>query len=667
MAKLTAAEKQIIYRQRRDADPERRAAYLEKRKGGYVKDIQTKKRKKISDKSAREKRSERKAWQVRQARCRQRRRAGALTPPSSPDRSPSISRQLQEGRRVRRKDAQRKQREIQKLKDELIVCKRKCEKLKKRNTRLQCANLNSPGAKTREILQGQQVNPPVRKALKFHFAILGALKQKYKALKETKSKQNLAQLLSEKMIKKYRCRTYCKKSIGCASRTLRTPKQVQVAKTQKETVRQFYLRDDVSRLTTGKKNTLTLRKVKKQRRLLCDSLLNLHKKFVAELQHISYAFFCRQRPFWVVTPNEKDRETCQCKTHENLQFMADRLYRLGISNSKNPVEMSDSTVCNTSKLCAYGECVDCKQTTYPLTKSTNTVVTLTQWCQEKVDYSKPGEETRMSTITVKKDVPIQEDELVAQFQDRLFKFRRHIFNIRWQYNAYRNLRENLTAKDCLIHIDFSENYTGKYSNEIQSVHFGGSHQQLKESSKVKLFYVSEEEVEKKDESLHQVPLFTVKGTMKMHQVLSISPGILKYRDISCFCQAAEGVFDCSCHSLQEVSLVATEHAEKALDVRPDVRPDVIKHHHSGQWCVVRYDDQPYPGIILEVEEHNVKVKCMHRNGINRFFWPSPREDVNWYGDDQIMCLIPEPLALNKRSVQIEQELWEFIMGQLDNN
>ncbi|KAJ4934782.1 hypothetical protein JOQ06_007564 [Pogonophryne albipinna] len=252
---------------------------------------------------------------------------------------------------------------------------------------IECANLNSPGAKTREILQGQQVNPPVRKALKFHFALLGALKQKYKALMESKSNQNLAQLLSEKMIKKYRCRTYCKKSIGCASRTLRTPKEVQVAKTQKETVRQFYLRDDVSRLTTGKKNTLTVRKVKKQRRLLCDSLLNLHKKFVAELQHISYAFFCRQRPFWVVTPNEKDRETCQCKTHENLQFMADKLYRLGISNSKNPVEMSDSTVCNTSKLCAYGECVDCKQTTYPLTKSTNTVVTLTQWCQEKVDLA----------------------------------------------------------------------------------------------------------------------------------------------------------------------------------------------------------------------------------------------------------------------------------------
>ncbi len=98
--------------------------------------------------------------------------------------------------------------------------------------------------------------------------------------------------------------------------------------------------------------------------------------------------------------------------------------------------------------------------------------------------------------------------------------------------------------------------------------------------------------------------------------------------------------------------------------REDFSLIVIEQHHSGQWCVVQYDDEPYPGIILQVEENNVKVKCMHRNGVNKFFWPSPRDDINWYGDDQIMCLIPEPLALNKRSVQIDQRFWEFIMGKL---
>ncbi|KAG9266449.1 hypothetical protein AMEX_G19077 [Astyanax mexicanus] len=85
------------------------------------------------------------------------------------------------------------------------------------------------------------------------------------------------------------------------------------------------------------------------------------------------------------------------------------------------------------------------------------------------------------------------------------------------------------------------------------------------------------------------------------------------------------------------------------------RPTVIGPHHCGQWCVVQYDNTPYPGIILQVEEGSVQVKCMRAKGINLFYWPSLREDVNWYEDDQIMCFIPEPLALNRRSVQIEKK------------
>ncbi len=36
----------------------------------------------------------------------------------------------------------------------------------------------------------------------------------------------------------------------------------------------------------------------------------------------------------------------------------------------------------------------------------------------------------------------------------------------------------MTVKDCLIHVDFSENYNCKFANKIQSVHFGGSHKQV---------------------------------------------------------------------------------------------------------------------------------------------------------------------------------------------
>ena len=61
----------------------------------------------------------------------------------------------------------------------------------------------------------------------------------------------------------------------------------------------------------------------------------------------------------------------------------------------------------------------------------------------------------------------------------------------------------------------------------------------------------------------------------------------------------------------------------------------------GQWCALKYDDDMYPGIIQEVTETHVEVKCMHRIGVNRFFWPT-REDVLWYLHDDIIRMIPPP-------------------------
>jgi len=84
----------------------------------------------------------------------------------------------------------------------------------------------------------------------------------------------------------------------------------------------FFEREDVSRMTSGKKQTLTRAKNKQQKRFLNDTVSNLHSKFLAENSDlkISYRTFCRLKPFWVIWPKEKNRDTCQCKTHENLIF-----------------------------------------------------------------------------------------------------------------------------------------------------------------------------------------------------------------------------------------------------------------------------------------------------------------------------------------------------------
>ena len=58
------------------------------------------------------------------------------------------------------------------------------------------------------------------------------------------------------------------------------------------------------------------------------------------------------------------------------------------------------------------------------------------------------------------------------------------------------------------------------------------------------------------------------------------------------------------------------------------RPPVIDSTHAGQYCVVMYDDKPYPGVIMSVDEDDVEVKCMHTLGKNMFFWPSIRDDIS---------------------------------------
>lgn len=48
----------------------------------------------------------------------------------------------------------------------------------------------------------------------------------------------------------------------------------------------------------------------------------------------------------------------------------------------------------------------------------------------------------------------------------------------YQYEIIKSLKDNLTEKDAVIHMDFTKNYNTKYSSEVQSFHFGGSRTQI---------------------------------------------------------------------------------------------------------------------------------------------------------------------------------------------
>lgn len=151
---------------------------------------------------------------------------------------------------------------------------------------------------------------------------------------------------------------------------------------------------------------------KMQKRLLTDTMKNLQRRFLSEhIGHVSYTSFCCLRLFWVVTPSSSDRDTCLCKKHENLQFMANALQSQGFLSSRNIEEMSEATTCDPkSKVCAYGESSECLLTCHPMLKTPGEEnICLSQWMTEKITKHE-----KVSTITVKRETTTTEHDLKRQ-------------------------------------------------------------------------------------------------------------------------------------------------------------------------------------------------------------------------------------------------------------
>ena len=114
----------------------------------------------------------------------------------------------------------------------------------------------------------------------------------------------------------------------------------------KDEISNFYRRDDNSRVTTGRRDTISRHGEKRQRRVLLDTLQNLHKKYNAEhhCTSISYSF-CRLRPFHTVHPSQRDRQTCLCQKCENGQLMLQKLMQLNFISPASSLNSCASSMC----------------------------------------------------------------------------------------------------------------------------------------------------------------------------------------------------------------------------------------------------------------------------------------------------------------------------------
>ena len=199
-----------------------------------------------------------------------------------------------------------------------------------------------------------------------------------------------------------------------------------------QTVKLFFERDDVSRLTRGKKDTITRKKVKKQKRFLLESPGILHSKFLSEHSiKISYSRFCAFRPFWVRIPTIKDRETCLCKIHENTKLQVEKCKQLNIIQNTNLPTLIGQIA--QSKKCMYGECTDCKATRIETNSYDRNEETWWWTWTTKVEgrniKKKDERDTIKVKMTYKEKVLGCAYDLVTTLEESLVKMKKHRFNI----------------------------------------------------------------------------------------------------------------------------------------------------------------------------------------------------------------------------------------------
>ena len=175
------------------------------------------------------------------------------------------------------------------LKDEI----RLKEKYKKRSQRLTPTSINAdndltenndtPRSITKKLLRCFQLRNSskcsVRKTLTYHFALTAQLNSSKKYTK--KFLQGIKH--GNSILKKYKCLSRARQELSLHKYNQKPYlKKGTITSRSKKVVEHFFLRNDVSTMLAGKKNTVTRKGIKKQGHTLNDTLHNLFLKFSSE-------------------------------------------------------------------------------------------------------------------------------------------------------------------------------------------------------------------------------------------------------------------------------------------------------------------------------------------------------------------------------------------------
>nr|CAI5822123.1 unnamed protein product [Callosobruchus analis] len=511
--KISEEERKRIKRERErerrrkiKEDPKRREEQREKEHQKYLRQRQNKQRKVVSEMTNREVRSQRKKWRKYTRSHRERVKDNSTHTLDNLRSENGMKRS--DGRKeyaAKRNNRMKVERHREKLRREATISdlRRKIGKWKKKYSRLK-ASLNknkdaaqkpesqsiTPEARVQQIMENSLIQPQrveeVKKQLLFGEAIKDQLLESYKSLRPDE-KRVFKKIMDGQVLKKYKLQTACAKVFRYKKTKLVECSDKGVIITYKKKLWYFqrisenrrkieaFLQEDVhSRICPGKKDYVTKNKVTCQKRFLTNTLKNLFKEYCNKYPDIkvSYTFFCRCKPFWIKFMKVASRDTCQCMTHSNMELIVDCLWQNKVLPYRTSSQIVGSITCeNLNVLCLLRKCSNCALYKLKCDEKydSDKVVSYYQWKNVKQTYFNKRTKNNQTCLKIAKvGDKITISDLFCKFESKLTPFLAH----------EGHSKTNLTEKEVLIHCDFSENYNLKYSQEVQSYHFGGSRQQI---------------------------------------------------------------------------------------------------------------------------------------------------------------------------------------------
>lgn len=387
-------------------------------------------RKSVDDMTDREKRKIRKVWKKCSQTYRDRLKKNkeleeeilnVNTPPDSPSmpncniavvQGEASTSKIESGKKKRRQNRDKLKKELKSLKDENKKLQLKVGKYRQRLHRFKKSKASdlTPRKKIDKLLKGQKCCGEVRKRLLFSEVLQMQVKTNFSQEKKISQKRLIANCLSGKVVKKYRLshkvatltsyRTQIysnQEHDGSGVRRVTKEELLKKVKLRQDVI-SYLEEDENSRQCPGKKDTITRAKNKMQKRELNDSLKNLHLKFIScyeEHNRLSYSHFCRLRPFWIVIPHCRLRDTCLCKIHTNISLVVSKLNKLKMIKERTPEELIKSITCEGEYLkenCLERNCIVCnKKKIGFLEYNEEDSVTIYQWIDKKVEVQVKGE------------------------------------------------------------------------------------------------------------------------------------------------------------------------------------------------------------------------------------------------------------------------------------